>query len=98
MGSLRFVPILLLLASPALAQTYGIGRAPTAAELAASSITISPTGVGLPKGHGNAAEGAKLFIEKGCSRLSRRCRRRRRDGGAQFVGEKRPRKLTPGIG
>jgi S-disulfanyl-L-cysteine oxidoreductase SoxD len=67
MGSLRFVPILLLLASPALAQTYGVGRAPTAAELVASSITISPGGVGLPPGHGTAAEGAKLFIDKGCS-------------------------------
>jgi S-disulfanyl-L-cysteine oxidoreductase SoxD len=67
MGSLRLVPILLLLASPALAQTYGVGRAPTAAELAASSITISPEGVGLPPGHGTAAEGAKLFVEKGCS-------------------------------
>jgi S-disulfanyl-L-cysteine oxidoreductase SoxD len=67
MGSLRLVPILLLLASPALAQTYGVGRAPTAAELTASSITISPEGVGLPPGHGTAAEGAKLFVEKGCS-------------------------------
>ena len=67
MGSLKFVPILLLLTSPAFAQTYGVGRAPTAAELAASSITISPEGVGLPRGHGTAAEGAKLFIDKGCS-------------------------------
>jgi S-disulfanyl-L-cysteine oxidoreductase SoxD len=67
MGSLKFVPILLLLASPAFAQTYGVGRAPTAEELAASSITISPGGVGLPQGHGTAAEGEKLFVDKGCS-------------------------------
>ena len=66
MGSLRLVPILLLLASPALAQTYGVGRAPTAAELAASSITISPEGVGLPPGHGTAAEGKVLFTQKNC--------------------------------
>ncbi len=65
MGSLRVVPILLLLASPALAQTYGVGRAPTAAELA-EGITISPTGVGLPPGHGTAAEGAVLFTQKLC--------------------------------
>ena len=65
MVSLRFVPILLLLGSPALAQTYDIGRAPTAEELA-QDITISPTGVGLPPGHGTAAEGAKLFVEKAC--------------------------------
>jgi cytochrome c len=65
MGSLRIVPILLLLASPALAQTYGIGQVPTAAQLA-QDITISPTGEGLPPGHGTAAEGAKLFVDKNC--------------------------------
>jgi S-disulfanyl-L-cysteine oxidoreductase SoxD len=65
MGSLRLVPVLLLLASPALAQTYNIGKAPTAAQLA-QDITISPTGVGLPPGHGTAAEGAKLFVDKNC--------------------------------
>ncbi len=66
MGSPKIVAVLLLLTSPALAQTYGIGRAPSAAELAASSITISPTGAGLPPGHGNAIEGEKLFTEKNC--------------------------------
>ena len=65
MGSLRIVPILLLLASPALAQTYDIGKAPTAAQLA-QDITISPTGVGLPPGHGTAAEGKVLFTQKNC--------------------------------
>jgi S-disulfanyl-L-cysteine oxidoreductase SoxD len=67
MGSPRLALILLLLASPALAQTYGVGRAPSAEELAASSITISPEGAGLPAGRGTAAEGAKLFVDKGCS-------------------------------
>src|SRR5271156_3776888 len=66
MGSLRIVPILLLLGSPALAQTYGIGHAPTAAQLA-QDITISPTGVGLPPGHGSAADGAVLFTQKNCA-------------------------------
>jgi cytochrome c len=65
MRSLRVAPILLLLAIPALAQTYGVGRAPTAAELA-QDITISPTGAGLPAGHGNAAEGKALFTQKNC--------------------------------
>ena len=65
MGSLRIVPILLLLAIPALAQTYGVGRAPTAAELA-QDITISPSGAGLPPGHGTAAEGKVLFTQKNC--------------------------------
>jgi cytochrome c len=65
MASLKVVPILLLLAGPALAQTYGIGKAPTAAQLA-QDITISPTGAGLPPGRGTAKEGAKLFVEKNC--------------------------------
>jgi len=70
MQSLRYLPILLLAATPALTQTapttYGIGRAPTAAELAASSITIHPDGAGLPKGSGTAAIGAKVFVDAGC--------------------------------
>jgi S-disulfanyl-L-cysteine oxidoreductase SoxD len=66
MGWLRIVPILLLAASPALAEPYGIGRTPTAAELAASSITIQPDGKGLPVGKGTAAEGAKVFVDVGC--------------------------------
>ena len=65
MGSLRIVPIFLLLASAALAQTYGVGRAPTAAELA-QDITISPRGAGLPPGHGTASEGKMLFTQKNC--------------------------------
>jgi S-disulfanyl-L-cysteine oxidoreductase SoxD len=65
MGSLKIVPVLLLVASAALAQTYGVGRAPTAAELA-QDITISPTGAGLPPGHGTAAEGKVLFAQKNC--------------------------------
>jgi mono/diheme cytochrome c family protein len=65
MGSLKIVPVFLLLAGAALAQTYGVGRAPTAAELA-QGITISPTGAGLPVGHGTAAEGKALFTAKNC--------------------------------
>jgi cytochrome c len=65
MGSLRVVPIFLLLASAALAQTLGVGRAPTAAETA-QSITLSPTCAGLPVGHGTAAEGKVLYTDKNC--------------------------------
>src|SRR5438067_1907356 len=64
--SLKFVPILLLLASPALAQQYSVGRAATPADLA-MDITISPTGANLPVGSGTAAVGAMLFVDKGCS-------------------------------
>ena len=70
MGSLRLVAIVLLLGSPALAQsssTYGVGRAPTAEEIRALDISIGPTGEELPPGHGTVKEGAALFEEKGCS-------------------------------
>jgi len=66
MSSFKFVPVLLLLASPALAQTYNVGRAATPADLA-MDITVSPTGANLPVGHGDAKTGAALFVDKGCS-------------------------------
>jgi cytochrome c len=71
MASLKFVfgvaPILLLLGSPVLADTYGIGRTPTAEELTAAQITIKPDGTNLPAGHGDATTGAQLFVDKGCA-------------------------------
>jgi hypothetical protein len=70
MGSLRLVAIVLLLGSPAFAQsspTYGVGRAPTAEEIRALDISIGPTGEELPAGRGTVKEGAVLFEEKGCS-------------------------------
>jgi len=66
LASLKFVPILLLLASPALAQTYSVGKAATPTDLA-QDITISPTGANLPVGSGTAKVGAMLFVDKGCS-------------------------------
>jgi len=47
--------------------TYGIGRAPTAEEVRAWDIAISPTGNELPEGHGTAVEGARLYVQKGCA-------------------------------
>src|SRR5260370_20676972 len=69
MGSLRLVTILLLLGSPAFAQsspTYGVGRTPTAEEIRALDISIGPTGEELPPGRGTAKEGAEVFEQKGC--------------------------------
>jgi cytochrome c len=75
MGSLRLVTIVLLLGSPVLlgspafaqsSPTYGVGRAPTAEEVRALDISISPTGDELPPGRGTVKEGAELFKEKGC--------------------------------
>lgn len=47
--------------------TYGVGRTPTADEIRAWDIAISPTGKELPQGHGTAKEGAALFASKGCA-------------------------------
>src|SRR3954466_8815699 len=68
MGSLRVVTILLLLGSPAFAQspTYGVGRTPTAEEIRRMDISISPTGEELPPGRGTAKEGALVFEQKAC--------------------------------
>ena len=68
MGSLRLVTILLLLGSPAFAQspTYGVGRTPTAEELRALDISIGPTGEELPPGRGTAKEGANVYEQQGC--------------------------------
>ena len=67
MGSLRLVAIVLLLGSPAFAQsspTYGVGRTPTAEEIRALDISIGPTGEELPQGRGTAKEGAARAILK----------------------------------
>lgn len=66
---LLFVPALLALCQTAWTQspTYGVGRTPTADEIRAWDIAISPTGKELPPGHGTAKEGAKLYVSKGCA-------------------------------
>jgi S-disulfanyl-L-cysteine oxidoreductase SoxD len=69
MGSLRLVTIVLLLGSPAFAQsspTFGVGRTPTAEEIRALDISIGPTGEELPPGRGTAKEGAEVFEQAGC--------------------------------
>jgi cytochrome c len=47
--------------------TYGVGRTPTAEEIRAWDIAISPTGKELPAGRGTAKEGEQLFVQKGCA-------------------------------
>jgi cytochrome c len=43
------------------AGAFGLGRPPSAAELAAVDIDVAPSGHGLPPGSGTAAQGAELF-------------------------------------
>ena len=47
--------------------TYGLGRTPSAEEIRAWDISISPTGKELPAGRGTAKEGAALYVRKGCA-------------------------------
>src|SRR5262249_52671691 len=44
--------------------TYGLGRTPTAEEIRAVDIAISPDGKELPPGSGSAKEGAPLYKQK----------------------------------
>jgi len=44
--------------------TYGLGRAPASATLAAIDIDIDPAGRGLPPGSGTVAEGAAVYAAK----------------------------------
>jgi S-disulfanyl-L-cysteine oxidoreductase SoxD len=46
--------------------TYGLGKTPTAEEVRAWDIAISPDGKELPQGSGSAKEGAELYTQK-CS-------------------------------
>jgi S-disulfanyl-L-cysteine oxidoreductase SoxD len=54
-------------AGTALAQTparYGLGRAATAAEIAAIDIDVRPDGTGLPNGSGTSSAGATIYASK----------------------------------
>jgi S-disulfanyl-L-cysteine oxidoreductase SoxD len=56
-----------LASSAALAQSPHLGKPVTENEIEAWDITILPDGTNLPPGSGTAAQGAKLFDQKGCS-------------------------------
>ena len=69
MRSLRLLPLAMLVgAGSALAQspTYGVGRTPSAEEIRAWDISISPTGEELPPGRGTPEEGAQVYMQKAC--------------------------------
>ena len=54
-------------AAAAQGPTYNLGRAPTEEELHPAGAAIGPEGHGLPAGSGTAAEGALLYVARGCS-------------------------------
>jgi cytochrome c len=70
MGFRRLLPLFVVTMcqiGSAQSPTYGVGRAPTADEIRAWDISISPAGHELPPGRGTAKEGAQLYIQKGCA-------------------------------
>ena len=46
--------------------TPKLGKPISESDIKAWDITVLPDGTNLPPGQGTAAEGAKLFVEKGC--------------------------------
>jgi cytochrome c len=42
----------------------GVGRVPSANEIASRMISVAPSGAGLPEGRGNAREGRRLYDEQ----------------------------------
>jgi len=72
MGSHKLLPLVIFIgigshAGLAQSPTYGLGKSPSADEIRAWDISISPTGKELPPGRGTAKEGAVLFRQKGCA-------------------------------
>src|SRR5213592_2616493 len=51
-------------AGSAQSPSYGLGKSPTAEEIRAWDIAISPIGKELPPGSGSAKEGAPLYAQK----------------------------------
>jgi len=64
---LRFATAALVIgivATPALAGKFNLGREATQAEIAAWDIDVRPDGKGLPDGKGTVAEGEEIYAEK----------------------------------
>jgi len=77
----------------ALAGGPGLGKPITENDVKAWDMTVLPDGTGLPAGSGTAEQGAKLFVDKGCSQ----CHGDNGKGGIanQLVGS--PSLTEPGI-
>ena len=52
-----------LIAAPAMAEKYGLGRPALDEEVAAWNLDVSPDGTGLPEGSGNAYDGEEIFAD-----------------------------------
>lgn len=54
----------LVIATPALAGKFDLGRQATEAEVSAWDIDVRPDGQGLPEGKGSVAQGEEIYAEK----------------------------------
>ncbi|NNK79424.1 MAG: c-type cytochrome [Litoreibacter sp.] len=61
---LNLTTALALLAAPAYADGFGIGRPALPEEIAAWDLDVSPDGTGLPSGSGDVLTGEEVFAEK----------------------------------
>jgi S-disulfanyl-L-cysteine oxidoreductase SoxD len=62
--SLSVGAVATMLALPAVAQTYGLGRTALPEEVAAWNLDVYPDGTGLPDGQGDAIVGEEIFAAK----------------------------------
>lgn len=62
--SVKAAALIALIAAPAAAESFGLGRAATPAEIAAWDIDVRPDGQGLPDGQGTALEGEEVFNDQ----------------------------------
>jgi len=60
----EILAIAALVATPALADPYGLGREALPEEIAAWDIDVRPDGTGLPEGSGDVATGEQIFSER----------------------------------
>ncbi|MGR3273395.1 MFS transporter [Thalassococcus profundi] len=55
--------VLIVMAAPAFAESYGLGREALPEEIAAWDLDVSPDGTGLPPGSGSVEDGEAIFAE-----------------------------------
>jgi len=62
--SVKVAALIALIAVPAAAESFGLGRVATLEEIAAWDIDVRPDGQGLPDGQGTALEGEEIFNDQ----------------------------------
>ena len=66
-GPIALLTLALTLGAAQAADTPKLGKPISEADIKTWDITILPDGTNLPPGRGTPAEGAKVYVEKGCA-------------------------------